>query len=129
MLFITILAIIFTTFILFLNISHLHALLPVDYGKMVSKTLKSISFIFPFLNTGLISKLFDCQQTVAYLFLTVGYAVASSLVFHSHFTSFQLDSQIPTWTKNQILIASVRNRLRFQTYLFYKLWMIFPIDS
>jgi hypothetical protein len=36
MMFVTVFAIIFTTFVIFLNISHLHALLPVDYGKMVS---------------------------------------------------------------------------------------------
>ena len=36
MMFITIFTVIFTLFILFLNISHLYALLPVDYGKMVS---------------------------------------------------------------------------------------------
>ncbi len=36
MMFIAIFTIIFTVFVLFLNISHLYALLPVDYGKMVS---------------------------------------------------------------------------------------------
>jgi hypothetical protein len=34
--FVTIFAILFTTFIIFLNISHLHALLPVNYAKMVT---------------------------------------------------------------------------------------------
>ena len=36
MMFITLFTVIFTIFILFLNISHLYTFMPVDYGKMVS---------------------------------------------------------------------------------------------
>ena len=35
MMFITVFTVIFTVFILFLNISHLYTFFPVDYGKMV----------------------------------------------------------------------------------------------
>ena len=35
MIFVTVFTVVFTVFIIFLNISHLHALLPFEYGKMV----------------------------------------------------------------------------------------------
>ena len=35
MVFVTVFTVVFTVFIIFLNISHLHALLPFEYGKMV----------------------------------------------------------------------------------------------
>ena len=37
MIFVTVFTVVFTVFIIFLNISHLHALLPFEYGKMVRK--------------------------------------------------------------------------------------------
>ena len=40
MVFVTVFTVVFTVFIIFLNISHLHALLPFDYGKMVSATIR-----------------------------------------------------------------------------------------
>ena len=43
MMFITLFTVIFTIFILFLNISHLHTFMPVDYGKMVSERSLLIS--------------------------------------------------------------------------------------
>ena len=36
MLFVSVFTIVFTVFIIFLNISHLYVLLPISYGKMVS---------------------------------------------------------------------------------------------
>ena len=43
MMFITLFTVIFTIFILFLNISHLYTFMPVDYGKMVSERSLLIS--------------------------------------------------------------------------------------
>ncbi|CAB4067896.1 unnamed protein product [Lepeophtheirus salmonis] len=80
--FVSIFTILFTLFILFLNISHLHALLPVEYGKM---------------------------QTVVYLILTVLYVVSSSLLFHlqSEIRSGGFPSSpLPHWTKNHLIIAA-----------------------
>ena len=49
------------------------------------------------------------QQTVAYLLLTVAYAVASTLVFqaHSEYNSMP-KSKSNAWTVNQLLVTSVR---------------------
>ena len=107
MMFITLFTVIFTVFILFLNISHLHTFMPVDYGKMVS----FISFSTKHLSQSVQSSYL--QQTVAYLLLTVSYAVASSLVFQSYFDDSIIPS-IPNWTKTQTLIVAVSI---FQNYI------------
>ena len=63
MMFITVFTVIFTVFILFLNISHLYTFFPVDYGKMVRFFYDFQSNLFT--NTGFINRdHFDGQDTV-----------------------------------------------------------------
>ena len=46
------------------------------------------------------------QQTVAYLLLTLAYAVASTLVFEAH-TDNSITPSLHNWTKTQTLIVAV----------------------
>ena len=50
--------------------------------------------------------MFFFQQTVAYLLLTVAYAVASTLVFEAH-TDNSITPSLHNWTKTQTLIVAV----------------------
>ena len=58
--------------------------------------------------------LFFFQQTVAYLLLTVAYAVASTLVFEAH-TDDSSTPSLQNWTKNQTLIVAVSYFNQFHT--------------
>jgi len=104
MMFVAVFGIFFTLFILFLNISHLHALLPFDFGKLVCQTLIFVEIIHVYKQGNFF------QQTIAYLLLTVGYSVSSSLLIHLYQIGLEVDNDqppIPTITKTQILIAAV----------------------
>ena len=74
MMFITVFTVIFTVFILFLNISHLYTFFPVDYGKMVRSFYDFQSNLFT--NTGFINRdPFDGQDTVYWAGYWAGYWV------------------------------------------------------
>lgn len=102
MMFVCIFTILFTLFVLFLHISHLGSILPFDTGKMVGRNDQ-------FIRTEIGFPTFFPQQTLVYLLVTVAYFVASSLLFHAY-PSYGAVLSIPaaSWTKNHVLIASVR---------------------
>ena len=81
--------------------------MPVDYGKMVSALKGNLWVLGMHVAHHLNSTVRPFQQTVAYLLLTVAYAVASSLVFHSYLDDSIIPS-LPHWTKTHTLIVAVR---------------------
>ena len=68
------------------------------------------------------------QQTVAYLLLTVAYAVASTLVFEAH-TDDSITPSLQDWTKTQTLVVAVSQNQYFKyqnpTKLVYLITLLF----
>ena len=100
-LFVSLASALFSLLLIFLNISHLHALIPMDYSKMVRHTSQLWA-------TMINETLF--QQTIIYLLLTVGYLSASSLVawIIVTYNSDPNFSWIPSSTKHQLITTTVR---------------------
>lgn len=96
--FLCIFTILFTSFILLMNISHLHLLLPFDLGKLVRPltTLDDIIIRSTFL---------FFQQTIVYLFLTIAFIVLSIFLLQEHSDSW-IDEE-SFWSNYHLMIVAV----------------------
>ena len=108
--FICIFTILFTVFVLVLNISHMNAFLPFEVGKMVSLKISCLKIDFK-------SKSFSFQQTLVYLFLTVAFVISSVLLYRVHNQTLDPSKPSSVRTKNYLLTASVRKMSKITTHI------------
>lgn len=97
MMFVTLISLLVTCLLLFLDISHIVYLFPFNWGKLVSK----IIYFY-----GGDKWLFYLQNAWIYVGISLLFLLSSSLLFHMVFFS-EAFSWVPKWTHHQLFVTGV----------------------